>query len=100
MATAESKPRYMETIAKVMEKEGPVGFYRGWGPPFIGTVLTRSVQFSVYQAVYTKCGDYEGWTRAIPGTFGIQYRVLVAASMGASIRSVVECPFEYAKVKR
>lgn len=100
MATAQSNPRYVETVKNVMAKEGPLGFYKGCVPPFIGSVLFRSVQFSVYQMVYTKCADYDSFTREIPGTYGIQYRVVAGACMGATVRAILECPFEYAKVKR
>jgi len=58
MATKQSNPRYVETIAKVMRNEGPTGFYKGWAPPFAGSIIFRSLQFSVYQMVYTKCEDY------------------------------------------
>ena len=49
--------RYLPTIAKVFREEGPLGFYRGWIPPFIGSVLYRSIQFSVFEACYTKFKD-------------------------------------------
>ena len=49
--------------------------------------------------VYTKCEQYESLTKAIPGTAGVQYRVIAGGIIGASARALVECPFEYAKVK-
>ena len=99
MAIGDRHPGYFETIGKVMKTEGPKGFYRGWAPPFTGSILFRSLQFSVYEMVHTKCEQYESLTRSIPGTYGIQYRVIAGAFMGATARSLVECPFEYAKVK-
>lgn len=50
--------------------------------------------------VYTKCEQFEQLTREIPGTYGVQYRVIAGGVIGASARALVECPFEYAKVKR
>ena len=48
------KTGYIETIRNVYRVEGPIGFYRGWIPPFFGSVIYRSTQFSVFEAVYTK----------------------------------------------
>ena len=36
----------------------------------------------------------------IPNTFGLQVRVCLAGFVAATARAVVECPIEYAKVKR
>ena len=48
------KQKYIPTIKSVLAKEGPLGFYRGCIPPFIGSIVYRSTQFSVFEAVYTK----------------------------------------------
>eukprot|EP00355_Strombidium_rassoulzadegani_P009325 CAMPEP_0168623656 /NCGR_PEP_ID=MMETSP0449_2-20121227/8947_1 /TAXON_ID=1082188 /ORGANISM="Strombidium rassoulzadegani, Strain ras09" /LENGTH=54 /DNA_ID=CAMNT_0008665063 /DNA_START=237 /DNA_END=401 /DNA_ORIENTATION=- len=48
---------------------------------------------------FTKGEDYESAKEAIPYTGGIQLRVLIAGLMAGTMRSVLECPFEYAKVK-
>ena len=45
---------YFDTIKNVYVKEGAIGFYRGWIPPFMGSVVYRSVQFSVFEALYTR----------------------------------------------
>ncbi len=49
--------------------------------------------------VHTKLVEHESFTQEIPGTVGIQYRVVAGASMAATVRAILECPFEYAKVK-
>ena len=82
-----------------MKIDGPAGFYKGWAPPFAGSILFRSLQFSVYQMVYKKCEQYEQLCKSIPGTHGVQYRVIAGGVMGGTARALVECPFEYAKVK-
>ena len=33
---------YIDSIKKVWLSEGPGGFYKGWMPPFIGSVIFRS----------------------------------------------------------
>ena len=48
------KTGVIKTVRDVYTKEGPVGFYRGWLPPFLGSVVYRSVQFSVFEALYTR----------------------------------------------
>lgn len=79
--------------------EGPIGFYRGWMPQLCGSVLYRSVQFAAYEAIFTYYEQNQFMRETIPNSGGLQYRVLVAAFMSGSIRSIIECPFEYAKVK-
>ena len=81
-------------------QEGPIGFYRGCVPPFFGSVLYRSVQFSVFEAFYTKWEKNESMQQTIPGTGGLEWRTVCAGFLGGSTRSFIECPFEYAKVKR
>ena len=83
------------------KKEGPIGFYRGWVPPFFGSVIYRSVQFSVFEATYTFMADKEAMCKPIPFAFGgLEWRTLLAGWAGGSARSFIECPFEYVKVKR
>ena len=83
-----------------MKTEGAIGFYRGWAPPFMGSVVYRSVQFSVFELFYTRWKDSKTMTAEIPGCFGLEWRTLCAGILGGSARSFIECPFEYAKVKR
>jgi len=33
----------IDTVRNVYRNEGAVGFYRGWLPPFLGSVVYRSV---------------------------------------------------------
>ena len=94
------KTGYMETIRNVYKNEGPIGFYRGWIPPFLGSVVYRSVQFSVFEALYTKWAANKSLCQEIPMTGGLEWRTLLAGIAGGSARSFIECPFEYAKVKR
>ena len=58
MATDGQKgPGYIETVRKIAAAEGPVGFYRGCVPPLLGSLLYRSIQFSVYEGFYTGAED-------------------------------------------
>lgn len=90
----------IDTIKKVYRRENFIGFYRGCIPPFIGSIAYRSIQFSVFELFYTKWDTSDTMRATIPYTGGLQYRVVAAGLLAASARSVIECPFEYAKVKR
>lgn len=79
--------------------EGWLGFYRGWVPPFIGSTIFRSAQFTVYEAFFTGTENNEGMKKTIPGTSGLQWRVFFGGIAASSARACIECPFEYAKVK-
>lgn len=89
-----------ETILNVWRNQGPIGFYRGSIPPFFGSVIYRSTQFSVFELFYTRWSTSQGMCAEIPGLFGLEWRTLFAGILGGSARSFIECPFEYAKVKR
>ena len=84
----------------VYERGGILGFYRGVLPPFFGSIIYRSLQFSTFETVYTKAEDHESLKRKIPFTGGVQVRVIIGGICSATVRAVIECPFEYAKVKR
>jgi len=93
------KVGYVQTVKNVWRKEGPIGFYRGCIPPFFGSIVYRSTQFSVFEAVYTRLQSSERLIKEIPGMMGLEWRTLLAGVAGGSARSLIECPFEYAKVK-
>lgn len=95
-----SHPGYFETVKRIYTREGPLAFYKGCIPPFMGSVLYRSVQFSVFEAFYTMWDQNDSMKNSIPLTSGLQYRVIAAGFLAGTARSLVECPFEYAKVKR
>mmetsp|Transcript_20912 Transcript_20912/g.25707 ORF Transcript_20912/g.25707 Transcript_20912/m.25707 type:complete len:100 (+) Transcript_20912:190-489(+) len=96
------KTGYFDSIRNVYAREGAIGFYRGCVPPFFGSVIFRSTQFSVFEAVYTRLQSEsgDGVCSEIPGMGGVEYRTILAGLAGGSARSFIECPFEYAKVKR
>lgn len=90
----------LDTIKRVARNEGPIGFYRGFWPPFFGSVLFRSAQFSVFEAFYTRFAKNEALCKEIPYMMGVEYRTVLAGIAGGSARAFIECPFDYAKVKR
>ena len=50
--------------------------------------------------MYTKCEKHESTKKVVPFTGGVQLRVFMGGLASATARAVVECPFEFAKVKR
>lgn len=88
------------SIKQVYKQDGLKGFYAGALPPLLGSIVFRSLQFSVFESFYTYNERYDVMRREIPGLYGIQYRVVGGGLVASFARSVVECPFEYAKVKR
>lgn len=85
---------------RVWRAEGVRGFYRGVSYPLFGSCVYRSLQFAVFEAVYTREKEL-GWDQAlVPGAYGLAWATVAAAMCGASARAIAESPIEYAKVKR
>lgn len=91
---------YFGTIKGIHQMDGMKGFFRGWVPPFFGSVLYRSMQFAAFEAAFTKWEHTPSMRKEIPYTAGCEVRVVAAGVFGGTCRSLIECPFEYAKVKQ
>ena len=92
--------KLMHFIGEMWSKEGLSSFYKGWGPNFCGSVLYRSAQFAAFEAAFTKWKDNQTMMAKIPLAGGLEVRVVAAGIISGTVRSLMECPFEYAKVKR
>ncbi|XP_063682413.1 mitochondrial ornithine transporter 1-like [Bolinopsis microptera] len=88
------------TCLKTLRTQGILGLYRGCVPPMMGSGIYRSVQFSAFEAVYTFCDKYPTLKKEIPGTFGLQVRVILAGACGSTARAIIESPLELAKIRR
>lgn len=100
MVNKHQQPKYLETVSNIFKHEGISGFVKGWRPPFVGSILYRSIQFSVYEMVFTAGEKNKSLQQVIPYTGGLEYRVALGGFVSGSVRSLVENPFEYAKVKQ
>ena len=98
--TFNTSSNLQSTCTRIYKKEGIRGFYKGALYPFFGSIIFRSLQFSIFDSTYNYLKDSENFTRSLPYTFGVQPRVILGALFAAAVRTVIECPFEYAKVKR
>ena len=87
------------TFIKTIQDQGVRGLYRGAIPPLLGSGIYRSAQFAVFEAFFTYMdspfGKYE-----IPGTFGLQSRVIIGGLGASTVRAIIETPLEYAKIRR
>lgn len=88
------------TLAAIVRSEGVRALYRGLLPPLVGSTIFRSVQFTVYGGVYSGLRDSPAATTPVPGTAGMQPRVLLAGLAASFVRSCVESPLEFVKVRR
>ncbi|KAL6078072.1 Mitochondrial carrier [Balamuthia mandrillaris] len=89
-----------KTFATVIQKEGFLALYRGLLPPLIGSGIYRSVQFGVYNSVWTLMKDSRLAQKEIPFSGGLEMRVIMAGIIASSARSVIETPLELIKVRR
>ena len=88
----------LASARQILSSEGAVGFYRGCLPPIWGSAVYRSAQFAVYDLLYAEAENYPSSLQHVPGT-DMEWRVLGAGVVGATARTVLESPIEYAKVK-
>jgi solute carrier family 25 (mitochondrial carnitine/acylcarnitine transporter), member 20/29 len=88
----------LKSFQKVISTEGGfLGLYKGSLPPLIGSGVYRSIQFAVFEALYTKWSKYDA---EIPYSGGLEYRVIAAGASASTVRSIIESPIEFVKVKR
>jgi len=90
------------TVRQIFVKDGLRGFYHGCIPPMWGSAIYRSAQFAVYNELHNALGESAAM-RAHVDPFGVgsemELRVPLAGVLGATARTVLESPIEYAKVK-
>lgn len=84
-----------QSAKNILAKEGPLAFYKGAGAVAVGTMLQRGFVMSSYELVYSRADQ------RLDGTvLGVQKRALIGGMFAGIVRSVLECPFEYVKVRR
>lgn len=89
----------IRSFTTTLKKQGIRGLYRGAIPPLCGSGVYRSVQFAVFESVYTYSDTQLGrWE--IPCTGGLQMRVLFGGLCASTARAIIETPLELAKVRR
>ena len=91
---------YVETLKNVVTNEGFLTLYRGALPTGVGSIVFRATGFSAFELFFTRWEHDDFMTKKIPFTGGLELRCAVAGFLSGSCRAVLECPFEYIKVKR
>lgn len=88
------------SMGRLWQTEGLRGFYRGCLPPMWGSAVYRSAQFSVFASLHAaaETSSYADVLMA-PCIGGMEWRVPLAGFCGATSRTILEAPIEYAKVK-
>jgi solute carrier family 25 carnitine/acylcarnitine transporter 20/29 len=89
----------IQSIKQLYRSEGIRGFYRGAVPPLIGSSMFRASQFAVFEALYTKWQHNLYFTKKIPFTGDLEIRVILGGIASGTARALIECPFEYSKVR-
>jgi hypothetical protein len=84
----------------MLKQEGFGGFYRGALAAGSGSIVYRATGFSVFELFFTKWENNERMRRQIPFSGGLELRTAVAGYLSGSFRAILECPFEYIKVRR
>jgi solute carrier family 25 carnitine/acylcarnitine transporter 20/29 len=92
--------KVLQSIKHLYTNEGVKGFYKGCTPALIASSIYRGVQFATFEALYTKWEKNDKMRKRIPFAFGLEIRVVAAGAVAGFIRAIIECPFEYLKVKR
>lgn len=66
----------------------------------MGSSIFRSVQFSAYGLAYGGSKDSPALCAEVPGTAGLQWRVISSGIFSSTCRSLIESPLEFIKVRR
>jgi len=98
-AFSNKNQNFSSCLRRAFFQDGFVGLYKGSLPAFLGSILFRSVQWAIYDGAYSLMDNDICKTR-IPYTGDLQLRVLFASVAAGTSRALVECPFEYVKVRR
>lgn len=99
---------FLQSVKSVYITDGVKGFYRGGLSIVLGSSMFRSTQFSAFEAFHSrfdkqnlKGKSFENFfTKTIPCTMGLEVRTLFAGVFSGICRSILECPFEYIKIRK
>ncbi|CAB9499873.1 25 member 48 [Seminavis robusta] len=89
----------LQTVKSTFQQQGIRGFYRGFIPPLVGSMVYRGAGFSAYSGAYSACSKVEFLTKDIPFTGGLKPCVLVGALASSFARATIESPFDFVKLR-
>jgi len=85
---------------EIWKTDGFTGFFKGITGPMFGSSIFRSVQFASYEAFYGYADKHEYLKVHIPLSGGLEIRVIFGGIISGTSRALIECPFEFMKVRR
>jgi solute carrier family 25 (mitochondrial carnitine/acylcarnitine transporter), member 20/29 len=88
-----------QSFAKIYQTEGIRGFYRGFLPPLMGSMIYRGAAFSAYSGAYAACSQVPFLQNDIPLTGGLKPSVIVGATASAIVRATIESPLDFIKLR-
>jgi solute carrier family 25 carnitine/acylcarnitine transporter 20/29 len=94
-----TKLGFVQSVSRIYRLNGMGGFYRGFVPPLLGSVMYRGLQFSAYSGAYSYCGNYDYLSTEIPFTGGLQPRVLLGGFAAGATRAAIESPLDFIKLR-
>lgn len=95
-----AKTSAFETFRITLKNEGVLGLYKGILPPLFGSTIFRSVQFTAYGFAFGASKDSEFLRQEVPGLGGMQLRVITSGLFSSTVRSLIETPLEFIKVRK
>jgi hypothetical protein len=101
----QADPKYqggaLSTARGVISAEGLRGLYRGLSPILASTGVQKTVLFAAYAGSrrVVEESEVDMLVNPIPGSHGLRPSILIGGVMAAAARTVVETPFELAKVR-
>lgn len=84
---------------QIFKSHGVFGFFKGITAPMFGSSLFRSVQFASYESFNTFAENIKPLRSHVPLT-ELEIRVIIGGIISGTSRALIECPFEYIKVRK
>ena len=63
-------------------------------------MIQKGMVMTTYELIYTGAAENESLTKEIEFTGGLQRRTVLGGMCAGLVRSILECPFEYVKVRQ
>jgi len=90
---------FVTTVKGMYQSQGLRGFYNGFLPPLLGSMMYRGAAFSTYSGAYSMCAQVPLLSQEIPYTGGLRPCVLVGAMASAVVRATIESPLDFIKLR-
>ena len=96
---AASRGGALASLRRIVACGGVRALYRGLLPPLLGSAVYRSLQISMFSAVYAGTKASTFWAAPVAALAGLEPRVLLAGAAATTARALIETPLEVVKVR-